>query len=209
MLENILVPAGAGVAAGLGVAMPLGAIAALLLREGVVNGVRVGVSAAAGVAIVDTTYCAIAMLTGAALSSAVESHQTLFLTLSGLLIALIGVRQLVSGMRSRAAEAPTVEPVSPVKAFVRFVGLTALNPLTLVYFVSLAAAVTSHSKSWFGPVVFVLAVGLSSLAWQVLIASAGSVFGKTLNSTAVELVGIVASLLIVGLGCLITVSGLI
>lgn len=208
MLENIFVPAGAGIAAGLGVAMPLGAVAALLLREGLVNGLRVGLSAAAGVAVVDTFYCAIAMLAGAAFSPAVTSHQSLFLTLSGLLIALIGIRQLVSGLRNRSTEVPEVNRTAPLNTFVRFLGLTALNPLTLVYFVALAGAVTSHSESWFGPTVFVFAVGLSSLAWQVLIVSTGTVFGKALNATAIELVGIVASSLIIGLGCLIAVSGL-
>ena len=209
MLDEIVIPAAAGVAAGLGVAMPLGAIAALLLREGLVNGFRVAAAAAGGVALVDTVYCAIATLAGAAIAPALESRRTLFLTASGLLIVAIGVHQLINGLRRRSAQTPTVEPASPVAAFVRFVGLTAINPLTLVYFVALAGAVTTQSGSWIGPVVFVVAVGVSSLLWQLVLASVGSVFGRTVSAHTTEVIGIAASILILGLGSLIVVSAFV
>ncbi len=207
MFDEILLSAGAGVVAGLGVAMPLGAIGALLLREGLVNGFRVAASAATGVAIVDTAYCAVAALVGATFAPLVESHRSAFLIVSGLVILAIGVRQLVMAVRRRSAQAPDAEPTAPFAAFLRFVGLTAINPLTLVYFVALAGAITTHSTSPIGPVVFVVAVGASSLAWQLVLASVGSLFGRSLNPRATEIIGVVASILIVALGGMVAVSG--
>jgi threonine/homoserine/homoserine lactone efflux protein len=207
VFDEILIPAGTGIAAGLGVAMPLGAIAALLLREGLVNGLRVAAAAAAGVAAVDTAYCTVAVLTGAAAAPLIESHRELFLTVSGALIVTIGARHLRAAIKRRHVAAPQVKPTTTMQAFVRFIGLTAINPLTLVYFVALAGAVTTRSDSAIGPTVFVLAVGLSSLAWQLGLAATGALFGRSLSVGATEAIGIIASLLIVALGVAIVIGG--
>lgn len=208
MFDDVLVPAGAGIAAGLGVAMPLGAIAALLLREGLVNGFRVAAAGASGVAVVDTVYCAIATTTGALFAPLVEGHTTLFLLISGSLIVIIGIRQLLLSLRRRSTEAADVEVATPWATFVRFVGLTAINPLTLLYFVALAGAVTTRSGTWVGPVVFVIAAGLSSWCWQLLLAALGSASGRGFGPTATEAIGILASLIIVVLGGAIMASAL-
>ena len=199
-MDEILLAAAAGLAAGLGVAMPLGAIAALLLREGLVNGFRVAAAGATGIAVVDTAYCGLAALTGAAFAPLVAGHQSLLLVASGILIVGIGLHQLVISLRRRAIEAPTVEPSTPVVAFLKFIGLTAINPMTLVYFVALGGAVTTRSTSWMAPVVFVAAVGLASWAWQLTLAALGSLFGRSVGSRSVETIGIVASLVIIALG---------
>jgi threonine/homoserine/homoserine lactone efflux protein len=209
MLNEILVSAGAGVAAGLGVAMPLGAIAALLLREGLVNGLRVATAAAAGVATVDLVYCVAAMIAGAAIAPAVESQRAAFLGIAGLLIVAMGVRQLATLRPTRSAVIPDLAQTSALSSFLRFVGLTAVNPLTLVYFLALAGAVTTRSGSWVGPVLFVTAVGASSLAWQVMLASIGTVFRRSFNARTAHAVGVAASVLIIGLGCSVAVSGLV
>lgn len=207
MVDDIWTPAAAGVLAGLGVAMPMGAIAALLLREGLVNGFRVGASAAAGVATVDVAYSTIATLTGATFSRAIENHRGAFLLASGVLIVTIGIRQLRQEFEQRNPVAPEVDRVSATKSFARFVGLTAINPLTLVYFVALSGAVTVSSGSWVGAAVFVVAVGGSSLAWQLLLAGLGSLFGTSVSLRTTRIVGVVASLLVVTLGAVVLVNG--
>lgn len=208
VMEDILLAAGAGVAAGLGVAMPLGAIAALLLREGLINGFRVAAAGATGIAVVDTTYCAVAALTGTLFASIAAGRQGAFLVISGLLIVAIGLHQLLTSLRRRGIAAPVAEARStPLMAFGKFVGLTAINPMTLVYFVALSGAVTTRSTSWVAPVVFVAAVGLSSWAWQLMLAALGSFFGTSMGPRAVEVIGIVASLVIIALGVGVIASG--
>lgn len=206
-MEEILLAAGAGVAAGLGVAMPLGAIGALLLREGLVNGFRVAAAAATGVAVVDIVYCLVAALTGALFAPLVQGHQRAFLGVSGVLLVLIGVHQLLTSIRRRTSEATRVERIRPLAAFGKFVGLTAVNPMTLVYFIALAGAVTARASSPLAPVVFVAAVGLSSWAWQLMLAALGSLFGTSLSPRSVETIGIVASLVVIALGAGVIASG--
>lgn len=206
-MEGIGIAALAGVLAGLGVAMPLGAIGALLLREGIVNGFRVGAAAAAGVATVDLLYCAVATATGALLASAIESIRGPFLIASGILVIGIGILQLLRIRRTPGSDAPEVGRISALRAYGRFFGLTAINPMTLIYFVALGGAVSARSASPAGPVVFVLAAGVASLAWQLLLAGAGAVFGHLIGPRATRVIGLVASLVVIGLGAVVLAEG--
>ncbi|NLW98315.1 MAG: LysE family transporter [Actinomycetales bacterium] len=208
-MEEILLAAGAGIAAGLGVAMPLGAIGALLLREGLVNGFRVAAAAATGIAVVDTVYCLIAALTGALFAPLVQEHQGAFLAVSGVLIVLFGAHQLVTTIRRRTSEDPSVERIRPLAAFGKFVGLTAVNPMTLVYFIALAGAITTRASSPLAPAVFVGAVGLSSWAWQLGLAAAGTMVGRSLSHRAAKIIGVAASVVIMTLGVVVLASGLL
>lgn len=207
MVDEIWAPAVAGVVAGLGVAMPLGAVAALLLREGLVNGFRVAAASAAGVATVDLLYSGVATVTGALLAPMIVDRRGPFLVASGAVIVAIGLRQLHQGLIDRARTTGEVTRVPALAAYARFVGLTALNPMTLVYFVALSGAVTAPDGSWVTPVVFVAAVGLSSLAWQLALAMVGAFFGGVVTDNTTRVIGIAASLLVVALGAGVLVTG--
>ncbi|WFR84300.1 LysE family transporter [Arthrobacter sp. Y-9] len=206
-MNDLWAPTVAGIAAGLGVAMPVGAIAAMLLREGLVNGFKVGAAAAMGVATVDVIYCVVATATSRLLVQAIESHRGIFLLISGALVIAIGAWQLHQGSRQHA-EGPAVgDPSTARTAYFRFVALTAFNPLTLVYFVALGGAVTAPGTTWVVAGVFVASAGLASLAWQLVLVSAGAFFRRALTPRIVHAIGIMASLLILALGFVILVSG--
>lgn len=208
MSESIWPAVITGIAAGLGVAMPLGAIGALLLREGLTNGFRVAAAGAAGVAATDVLYCAVATLTGGLFAEFVRSYEGVFLVASGALVLAIGIWQLARTLRRDQTTVSDAGRASAAATFTRFVGLTAINPLTLVYFVALGAAVATATSSPAGPFAFVLAVGLSSLAWQLLLAGIGAFSGRLMGPTATRVVGVMASVVIAILGTIVIVSGL-
>ncbi|MEU7979389.1 LysE family transporter [Micromonospora sp. NPDC049081] len=241
MVDGIVFLAVAGFAAGLGVAMPLGAIGVLIVREGMLRGHRSGLAAASGVATVDTLYCLGALLTGAALAPVIASWGDAPRYLSGLVIVGLGCHQLVTLRRAPArpagagagaernatgeawrngtggalrdrtgaerngggGERPARTAAGPV--YVRFVLLTAVNPLTLVYFFALAGTVNAVPGSWTGPGVFVVAAGLASLLWQTGLAAIGAALGATVPARVAELLGVVASLIVVALGAAVVV----
>ncbi|UXM93557.1 LysE family translocator [Paenarthrobacter sp. JL.01a] len=206
MVNEIWTSTLAGALVGLGVAMPLGAIAALLVREGIVNGFRVSSAAAAGVATVDLFYCAGATAAGTLLVRNIEEHRGIFLLASGLLITSIGVMQFLQGLK-KPSRPDFEDSKSSSRAFLRFVGLTAVNPLTLVYFVALGGSVVGPGGSWAAPAAFTLAAGLTSFAWQLVLASLGSFFGKAVGPRTARTIGIAASLLVLTLGTLVTING--
>ncbi|MFY1622347.1 LysE family transporter [Micromonospora sp. WMMD735] len=260
MADGIVFLAVAGFAAGLGVAMPLGAIGVLIVREGMLGGHRSGLAAAFGVATVDTLYCLGALLTGAALAPVIASWGDAPRYLSGLVIVGLGCHQLVTLRRAPARPAGAgpagsgpqrdstggpqpdgtggaerggtggprrdgtggprrdstagpqrdgtggerpAQPAGPV--YVRFVLLTAVNPLTLVYFFALAGTVNAVPGSWTGPGVFVVAAGLASLLWQTGLATIGAALGATVPVRVADLLGVVASLIVVALGATVIV----
>ncbi|MEV4561759.1 lysine transporter LysE [Kitasatospora sp. NPDC049285] len=161
-----------GAVAGLGVAVPLGAIGVLLLQEG-----RRGWPAAAGgataVAFVDMAYAAVAVLVGPRVAGALAGHETAVRAVSAVLLAAIAVRGLL-GLRRQAVDAPSAGggTAGAVRSFVRFGLLTVGNPTTALYFTALIAARGSSAHT--DAPVYVLAVFLASLTWQHLLAATGA-----------------------------------
>jgi threonine/homoserine/homoserine lactone efflux protein len=187
-----LVPVlGAGLLAGLGVAVPLGAVGVLLLQEGLARGRRGAVLGATGIAVVDLGYAVVAVLAGGAVTTALAGRQDEVRLVSGLVLAglaLVGLSGTVRGGRSRrgarAAPAPAPVPTRAVGSFWRFVALTALNPLTAVYFTALAAGLGDRLATPATATAFVVGVFVGSLAWQLVLALVGSGIGSRLTPVA-------------------------
>ncbi|MFK4791781.1 LysE family transporter [Microbacterium sp. ZW T5_56] len=208
MINEVWGAAGAGAMAGLGVAMPLGAIGAMLLREALVHGRRRGVAAALGIATTDVIYCAVATATGTLLAGLIESFRAGFLLASGLLVVLIGLRQLRGSITTRSAHSAEATAPSAGSAYLRFAGLTALNPMTLVYFIALGGAVSAPTGSPAAPIAFVVSAGIASLGWQLLLVATGSLFRRAAGERTARVIGVVASALVLLLGVGVVASGI-
>ncbi|MFJ5924935.1 LysE family transporter [Kitasatospora sp. NPDC092948] len=166
-----------GVVAGLGVAVPLGAIGVLLLQEG-----RRGWAPAAGgataVAAVDGAYAAVAVLAGPRVAQLLAGHESAVRAVSALLLGAIAVHGLL-GLRRTAEPADAPSPGSAARAFVRFALLTLVNPTTAVYFTALIAARGAGTRT--GATAFVTGAFLASLVWQHMLAAAGALAGAKLG----------------------------
>jgi threonine/homoserine/homoserine lactone efflux protein len=206
VIDQALTAVLAGVLAGLGVAMPLGAIGVLILRESITNGLRHGAAAGAGVAFVDLVYCSLAVSVGVLFAPVIRSWGAVPAVISGLVLIALGVHQFLQvrpGDGGGAAEVPRRA------VFARFVGLTAINPATLLYFLALASVVTTTSASWAVPVAFVVGAGAASLAWQLSLAVVGARLGAMLPPRVVGFLGWVASAVVVILGVVVIVGGIV
>ena len=189
--------------------MPLGAIAVLILRESMVRGLGFGLAAGAGCATVDLLYCGLAVALGATIADAVEPWLPALAAVSGLVIVGIGAWQLRTALQAHAA--PHTDEVvggSRVRVYGRFVGLTALNPATIVYFLALSAVVTTITTSALGPVVFVGATFVASLLWQSTLAVVGAAIGAAVSERVTRALGIVASCAIIALGIAAVIAAL-
>ncbi|MFD8479413.1 LysE family transporter [Kitasatospora sp. NPDC059673] len=166
-----------GVVAGLGVAVPLGAVGVLLLQEG-----RRGWAPAAGgataVAAVDGAYATVAVLAGPRVAHLLAGHESAVHAVSALLLGAIAVHGLL-GLRRTAEPTEAPSPGSAARAFVRFALLTLVNPTTALYFTALIAARGTDARS--GATAFVAGVFLASLVWQHVLAAAGAFAGAKLG----------------------------
>lgn len=182
-MSDLAEPLVAGLLAGWGVAIPLGAIGVMVVDVGMRGGLRPAAAAAAGVATADFLYAALAATAGAAAAGILEPHaDTLRLVAAGVLalVAAIGLRSLRRRPDEAAAAAPPGRGL-----YLRFLALTAINPLTVAYFAALIAGLPAvASAPAEAKVVFVVAAGAASLSWQLVLAAGGAILHRRLPASA-------------------------
>jgi arginine exporter protein ArgO len=209
----------AGVIAGYGVAVPVGAIAVLIAGLTARTSLRVGAAAGLGAATADGVYALIAVLGGAALAAAVTPIATPLRWVAAVILVVLAVHTAWSALRERAtrtggrpvrdarstvvdkeervaagpsrAMRPAAESLdaagrdrtgltdltTPGRAYLGVLGLTLLNPATIVYF---AALVLGRGGTG-GGVWFIAGAFLASASWQLLIAGGGALVGRLLT----------------------------
>lgn len=189
----------AGLLAGYGIAVPVGAVGAYLVSLTARTGLRTGICAAFGVATADGLYALAATAGGTALASALRPvlgpmRWVCVLVLLGL--AAWGAAGAVRHHRGPLpADRPGAAPPGAARAFLALLGITLLNPATVVYFAALVLG--SGGGGGAGPTertVFVAAAFAASASWQVLLAGGGALLGRALTGRRGRLVtGLVAA----------------
>jgi arginine exporter protein ArgO len=186
----------AGLLAGYGIAIPVGAIGALLVSLAARAGWRVSAAAALGVATADGAYAALAVLGGQGLAETLEPVSTPLRWAAAAVLLGIAARTAL-GARRRGT-GPAVPALSPRRAYAALLGLTLLNPATVVYFAALVLGGKAARPG--SATLFVLAAFVASASWQLLLAGGGSVLGRVLTGDRGRLLtALLSSTLIAGL----------
>ena len=159
MLEVVV----SGLVTGWAIAIPIGAVAALLVTLTARTSWRVGAAAGLGIATVDGVYAAAAVVSGAALAALLEPIATELRIGSGLVLLALAALMAVHAWTRRAggpggSRARDERVVRASSAYLLFVGITALNPATVVYF---AAIVLGNQDLVDGPVEGVVFVAIA------------------------------------------------
>ncbi|GAA3190002.1 LysE family transporter [Dactylosporangium siamense] len=175
-----------GMLAGYGVAVPVGAIGALIAGLAARTGWRTGAGAALGVATADGIYAVVAVLGGAALAGLIEPISTPLRWIAATVLALLAIKTAVASLSHRHDAARAHEADGrmsrPAGAYFALLGLTLLNPATIVYFGALVLGRRADDGlSPAGETVWVLAAFVASASWQLLIAGGGTLLGRVLT----------------------------
>ncbi|MER5439469.1 LysE family transporter [Streptomyces sp. NPDC002790] len=200
LLNDAFLP---GLWAGYALAVPVGALAVLLVSLTAQTSLRVGTSAALGVATADGLYAALAVLGGAAASRIVQPVAGPLRWVGAAVLLVLAARTALTAIRERGAAPEATSPPSalgrPARAYLGFLGLTLLNPWTIIYFSALVLAGPARGDGG-GPdrAAFVAAVIVASASWQVLLATGGAVLGRTLTGPRGRLVTAVTSSAVIG-----------
>lgn len=188
----------AGLVAGYGVAVPVGAIAILVMSLAARTSLRVGAAAALGVAAADGLYAMAAVAGGAALGGMIAPLAAPLRWIAAAVLLGLALRTAIGAVRHHRDPARSVRSrgglTTPGRAFAGLLGLTLLNPMTIVYFGALVVGrQAGDGLTVSGEVVFVLAVFAASASWQLLLASGGSLIGSVLTSPRGRLLTALAS----------------
>jgi arginine exporter protein ArgO len=195
VLEVVL----SGLVTGWAIAIPIGAVGAFLVTLSARTSFGVGAAGALGVATVDGGYALLAVVAGAAVADALAPWTGGLQVASGLV--LLAIAALTAGhavaRTGRVREARTVRPAT---AYVLFLGITAVNPTTVVYF---AAVVLGNQDLTSGVVqgaAFVAAALAASASWQLVLAGGGAALGRIATGHRAHLVtGLVSAVVVAGL----------
>lgn len=202
----------AGVAAGLAVAIPLGPIGILILETGLAHGLPRAVAAALGTATIDLGYALLAISAGSLAGALIAPYATPIRLVSAAILVAIAVRGLTRLRRTDLAPdggvAPTPVTWGVLPTYLRFLGLTAVNPLTVLYFTALVIGLPAIAGSPGARGAFGLGVGLGSGAWQLALAGVGAVLHHRLPPRARAITGIVGDVIILLLAAGILASTL-
>lgn len=186
-------------------AVPFGAIAVLIVETAIRRGRVYGWAAGAGAATADLTYATLAALFGAALAALIGPVQIPLRVLSVAVLVVIAARGILDARAGAMAtpEDPHLERLdetSPRRTYLQFVALTIVNPATVIYFAALILGLPSVGSGSAEKLAFVLGAALASLAWQLLISTAGSLLHHRVSVRAT------AALSMVGYGIVLLIA---
>ncbi|KUO18330.1 LysE family transporter [Streptomyces dysideae] len=195
----------AGLLAGYGIAVPVGAVATYLVSLTARTSLRTGVCAALGVATADGLYALLATVGGAALAAALQPLLGPLRWASALVLVALAIRGAVTAVRQyrrhRLATRTTPPPPSPARAYLSLLGITLLNPTTVIYFAALVLGTRATvALPALEQGVFVLAAFTASASWQLSLAGGGALLGQALTGDRGRLVtALVSSAVILAL----------
>ncbi|MEU4160650.1 LysE family transporter [Actinoplanes sp. NPDC026670] len=183
----------AGVVAGYGIAVPVGAIGVLIAGLSARTSLRIGAAAGMGAATADGIYALVAVAGGAAVAGIIAPVETPLRWFgAAVLLALAGWTAWGAVRRPGVTERAE-RPATALRAYAGILALTLLNPATVIYFAALVLA----SGGAGGGVWFVTGAFLASASWQLLIAGGGSLIGRTLTSDRGRLITALVSSLVI------------
>jgi arginine exporter protein ArgO len=186
----------AGVVAGYGIAVPVGAIGVLIAGLSARTSLRVGAAAGMGAATADGIYALVAVAGGTAVASAVAPVATPLRWAGALVLLALAGWTALGAIRRPGITERDERPATALRAYAGVLALTLLNPATVIYF----AALVLGSGGAGGGVWFVAGAFLASASWQLLIAGGGSLIGRFLTGDRGRLItALVSSLVIAAL----------
>jgi threonine/homoserine/homoserine lactone efflux protein len=151
-----------GALSGFAIAAPVGPINVLCIRRTLADGFGLGLASGLGAAVADTLF-------GAVAAFGIASVMGLLLRWEGLLCLLGGVVLLGLGWRSLVAPPPRAEdrrrPAGLVGAFASTFGLTIANPMTVLSFLAVFAAIGIGAGGLGSAGLVVAGVFIGSAAW--------------------------------------------
>jgi arginine exporter protein ArgO len=201
-----------GIAAGLGIAVPVGPIAVVLVDLSMRRGFAHAVPAAIGTASADLVYASVAAVLGSAARGALRPYEGPLRAVSVVVLLAIAGSRVWRLFRDRRAG-----PVQPkaerriegggVPTYLAFLGLTLLNPATIAYFAALIVGLQADALLGGGAkALFVTGAFGASAAWQLTLVAAGGVLHHRLPRNASLVTGVIGSVVIVALAVRLAVS---
>lgn len=194
-----------GIVIGLAIAVPVGPIGALCVQRTLAEGRISGLVSGLGAATADTIYGFIAAFGVTVISGFLISHQTWLRIIGGAILFTLGLKTFLSRPRKQAAP---VSGNSLLTNFFSTFGLTLTNPITILAFAAIFAAlgVVSGSQDLAALGMLILGVFFGSALWWLILSGGASLFRGWIGTHGMRWVNRISGIIIVAFGAIVLAS---
>ena len=181
---------------GLTIAAAIGPISLLVIRRTLAQGQAYGLVSGLGVASADATYGAIAAFGLAAVTDVLVNARQVLGVAGGVFLLWLAWRTI----RSSPTEAATATTGRGgyAGAYLSILGLTLANPMTILSFGALFAALGVTSGVAADAILVVVGVGLGSATWWVVLTTAVGALRTRVTPSWIHRINLVSGVLIGG-----------
>ena len=190
-----------GLVIGFSIAAPVGPIGVLCIRRTLAEGQMYGLVSGLGAATADAVYGCVAAFGLTIISAFLIGHKLWLSLIGGLFLLYLGIKTLLSKPAEDAAKA---EGKGLLGSYVSTFLLTLTNPMTILSFVAIFAALGlgSTNGSYASALILVLGVFSGSAMWWLLLSGGVGLFRNKFNARGLLWVNRLS-------GAVITVFGVI
>ena len=195
---------GAGI--GFLVAAPVGPVAVLCIQRTLADARRVGYTTGLGAAFADTVFGALGIFSVAFVQSFLSEHQDVVRIVGGLVLVVMGAWGIFGRKKlsrsEKAAQRSRIDHATLLQAFVSAFVVTILNPITILAFISIFAAVgvSVHTEGLFDSWVLVFGVFVGALMWWGVLVSITAVFRQRFTDKGLRWLNRISGVVILGFG---------
>jgi putative LysE/RhtB family amino acid efflux pump len=176
-----------GAALGFAIAAPVGPIGLLCIRRTFAHGPLTGFATGLGAAAADTFYGMCAALGLGALTAVLISYASMLQVGGGILMAVLGYISLRRAAHpSTAKAANAAAPAGLLGAFASTFMLTVANPMTILSFAGILAALSPGGAGLGGGMALVAGVFVGSVTWWLILVSGVTASRKALPPKAIQ-----------------------
>lgn len=186
-----------GALSGFAIAAPVGPINVLCIRRTLVDGFGSGLASGLGAAAADTVFGAIAAFGVVSVMSFLHRWEGVLSLVGGVILLLLGWRALFS---PPPAGDDHGSGVGLFGAFISTFGMTIANPMTVLSFIAVFAALGTGATGFEAAAVLVAGVFLGSAAWWLGLSGTVSAVRHALSEQTLVWINRVAAVLILSFG---------
>jgi threonine/homoserine/homoserine lactone efflux protein len=172
-----------GLIIGFTIAAAVGPISLLTIRRTIAHGQLYGLVSGLGVATADASYAGIAAFGLTAVTGLLVSGRFLLGVVGGAIIVLLGIRT----MRSRPGEVGSAaDRPGLLSAYLSIFALTMTNPMTILSFAAVFAALGLAGSSFMDALILTMGVLVGSSLWWVVLTSIVGWLRDRVSTTALQ-----------------------
>ena len=188
---------------GFFVAMPLGPISAVCIKNTLNCGLGIGIASIIGMSFGDAIYGFLAAGGLAVISSILINYNDTIKIVGGLVLICLGIKDIVTyNIINISSSNTSISRKSYYKTIAGVCILTITNPLTIIAFIAIFTSIGIKELHGFQAVIMVTGVFIGSLVWGLILVIAVAFLRKKMTEKSMMVVNIISGMVLIGFGLL-------